>query len=447
MFKTGIMAYYPEIFQKSKTLSLFLLFLCFSFVVGDVGNDKVNILFDTDFATDCDDAGALAILHRMADLGEARILGMALSTSNPTGASAMDVINHYYGRPDIPIGVLKDLELTPESRYTDTLTLRFPHDTGPYSELTDATEMYRRILARAPDSSVTFAVVGFTANMAKLLKSSADSISPLNGVELVRKKVIAVVVMGGVNPGGDTFNFNHAGHLTKDFLELCPVKMVFSGKLLGREVLTGAVLSSNPELVAANPVASAYYHWTGPGVGRPSWDLTAVYYAVRGLDGLWGMTPEGCNSSDENGWNTFVTGDCEHYYLTEIASDDSVARVLDNMMLEAPLPDSLKGDFHEIWPPLFLKPVRTKMKIKAYQSNRAVILSYHLDQSSDVSLDVFDAQGHRITELFRGKQSAGQYTQIWYKNSSEYQMGNQGIFFIQIVINNVSDVLRYIKTD
>ena len=37
------------------------------------------VIFDTDMGSDVDDAGALAVLHRLADLGEAEIAGVIFS--------------------------------------------------------------------------------------------------------------------------------------------------------------------------------------------------------------------------------------------------------------------------------------------------------------------------------------------------------------------------------
>ena len=39
-----------------------------------------SVIFDTDMGSDCDDAGALAILHSLADAGEVRILGVIFSS-------------------------------------------------------------------------------------------------------------------------------------------------------------------------------------------------------------------------------------------------------------------------------------------------------------------------------------------------------------------------------
>lgn len=67
----------------------------------------VKIIFDTDMLTDCDDTAALGILHKLADAGETEILATMVTSSYPMSAPVVDVINTYYNRPDIPIGVPK----------------------------------------------------------------------------------------------------------------------------------------------------------------------------------------------------------------------------------------------------------------------------------------------------------------------------------------------------
>ena len=64
---------------------------------------RKNIILDTDIGPDCDDVAALAVLNLLADRGLCRILGVSHCTSNPYGAGMIDVINRYYGRPDIAI--------------------------------------------------------------------------------------------------------------------------------------------------------------------------------------------------------------------------------------------------------------------------------------------------------------------------------------------------------
>src|SRR6187455_1068247 len=66
-----------------------------------------KIILDTDFGNDCDDAGALAMLHQMAYTGEAEILATMYPMNDTLGAAAIDAVNTYYGKPNIPIGTYK----------------------------------------------------------------------------------------------------------------------------------------------------------------------------------------------------------------------------------------------------------------------------------------------------------------------------------------------------
>jgi inosine-uridine nucleoside N-ribohydrolase len=61
----------------------------------------------------------------------------------------------------------------------------------------DALKLLRRLLAAQPDGSVTLVQVGYFSNFAALLDTPADEISPLKGVELVRRKVKLLSVMAG----------------------------------------------------------------------------------------------------------------------------------------------------------------------------------------------------------------------------------------------------------
>ena len=68
-------------------------------------NESLKIIFDTDMGSDCDDAGALALLHAYADMGNVEIIGCIYSSGViPFGAGIVEAINTYYGRPEIPIG-------------------------------------------------------------------------------------------------------------------------------------------------------------------------------------------------------------------------------------------------------------------------------------------------------------------------------------------------------
>src|SRR5579862_7346615 len=71
------------------------------------GQEPARVIVDTDMLTDCDDAGALAVLHALADLGEVSILGIVLNGIDEHGkhGAVVSAIDTYYHRGDLPIGV------------------------------------------------------------------------------------------------------------------------------------------------------------------------------------------------------------------------------------------------------------------------------------------------------------------------------------------------------
>lgn len=261
--------------------------------------EAVPVIFDTDLGYDADDAAALAVLHRLADQGEAEILATMSVVGDPLSAAALDVINTYYGRPDTPIGAMKGTRWSEAQPYwfeTNTdflgpLVREFRSDVKHKDEVPGAVALYRQVLAAQPDRSVTVVAVGFSLNLFNLLASPADAYSPLDGRALVARKVAQLVYMGGrLDASRPDFNLGDGpyrdGTTSQRVLERWPTEIVFSGAEVGDHIRTGRSLRDQ---LPDNPVARAYELY--PGVNahgtRPSWDLTAVLYAVRGGGDFW----------------------------------------------------------------------------------------------------------------------------------------------------------------
>ena len=97
----------------------------------------VQLIFDTDMGPDYDDVGALTLLHALADSGEVYILATVASNINELAVPCIDVINHYYGRPDIPTGAPRngvDLGAWHQEKWTEALPAKFPHKYKSTSE-------------------------------------------------------------------------------------------------------------------------------------------------------------------------------------------------------------------------------------------------------------------------------------------------------------------------
>ena len=160
----------------------------------------VPVIFDTDMGGDCDDVGALFILHGAVERGEARLLATIGCVSADAIAPALNAVNIWFGRPEIPVGTLKDTAFFAGPHYTTELAKRFPHQFASGMDYPDAVALYRQILSQQPDGSVVIVAVGPLRNLANLLKSAPDKHSPLDGRTLVARKVKRLVVMGGNFP-------------------------------------------------------------------------------------------------------------------------------------------------------------------------------------------------------------------------------------------------------
>ena len=263
--------------------------------------DRPRIIFDTDFRADCDDVGALAVLHALTDADECSILGMVTSTTGPRIVAAIDAVNTYYGRPDLPIGLCPRAHTEHFDPYAPTLgdPQLYPSD-QTNAEAPDGVVLYRRLLFDAPDRSVTVVVVGYATCADLLLETGPDHQGdgiPLSGLELVQRKVVELVQMGGVGlRDSDTFNLGHDAEAAVGVGQRWPSPITYSP--LGGDVKAGAALSE-PE---RNPVAKAFELYPGAGpagvIGdRQSWDEIAVLYAVRGThwqgEELWRPSPWG----------------------------------------------------------------------------------------------------------------------------------------------------------
>lgn len=158
---------------------------------------------------DCDDAGALGVLHVLADQGGCEILGTVVSVKDYLSAATVDAINAYYGRPNLPLGMIKGAGVLRQSAFTARIAADFPHRVKSAEAVQDAAEVYRQVLERQPDGSVVIVTVGYLTNLRNLLRLPAAE-GHSSGRELVARKVAKWVCMGG----------NFVGHPPKDDLKL-----------------------------------------------------------------------------------------------------------------------------------------------------------------------------------------------------------------------------------
>lgn len=229
----------------------------------------VRIIFDTDIGNDIDDALALAMLHAMESRGEAKLLAVTITKDNPWAPGYIRVVNRFYGR-EIPLGIVKGGK-TPEDS-------KFLHAAGsaPAADVPDATSVLREVLSKEADGAVTIVQVGFFTNLARLLDSAG-------GTDLVKRKVNRLVLMAGAFPSGPPeYNVKIDVAAAKKVFADWPTPIVTSGFEIGKSILFPAsAIESKFNYVEHHPIAEAYRLYQKMPYDRPTWDLTAVLWAVR----------------------------------------------------------------------------------------------------------------------------------------------------------------------
>ena len=88
-----------------RTLALALASLMMG-VPGSWAAEPVPLIFDTDICGDCDDVLALGMIHALQSRGFCRLLAVTISVDHELAAPFVDAVNTFYGRGDIPIGVV-----------------------------------------------------------------------------------------------------------------------------------------------------------------------------------------------------------------------------------------------------------------------------------------------------------------------------------------------------
>lgn len=300
----------------------------------------VPVIFDTDLGNDADDALALAILHNMQTREKCRILGVTLTKDHPDAARLAYAINAFYGRPRIPIGAVKDGPTKDAGRYlTQTLatknadgSLAFPvaENFAPV----DSVMLLRKLLAAAEDNSVVIIQVGFSTNLARLLDTPGDDISPLDGKALAEKKVRLLSIMAGDFRDGGTGNREHAEYnvgcdipsATKLF-PAWPGEIVFSGFEVAEGIHMQPVNMKNDYshnarclkvVYEKHIVQEAYRHYRGLDNSQPTWDLTSVLYVLRpeAERGYFTLSQRGTVTVNERGITVFTPSETgKHRYF------------------------------------------------------------------------------------------------------------------------------------
>ena len=309
-------------------------FLALTFLVAAHAAAPVPVIFDTDMGNDIDDALALAMLHALESRGECRLLGVTLTNPAPNAGPYTSLVNRFYGRPDIPIGISREVRKEgADHKYLDAGVNAAPaHLRKTNEKFEDAVPLLRRLLAQSKEK-VVLVQVGFSENLAALMDTKGDAHSPLDGMALIRAKVSLLSIMAGdFATNKPEYNVRVNVPVAKRILETWPTPTVVSGFEIGKELLFPATSIENDfRATPWNPVVESYRAYQKMPYDRPTWDLTSVLAAVRPDAKYFDLSPRGGVVVDEKGATTFRAGAGDRQYL--ILPADRRDRVLEALVL------------------------------------------------------------------------------------------------------------------
>ena len=311
----------------------------------------IPLIFDTDMGNDVDDAMALAMIHALESRGECDLLAVTLTKDNVYAVRFVDLLNTFYGRGDVPIGVVDGGVLPGDGKYLKQVAtaaeneqLVYAHDLQDRDAAPDSVVLLRKTLTAAADGSVVIAQVGFSTNMARLLDSPPDDISPLDGMSLVKKKVRLLSAMAGafteplLAQGKKEFNVVRDIPAAQRVFGSWPTPVVISGWEIGAAIKhPGVSMQEDYRFVPRHPLVDAYAHYRGLENDQPTYDLTSVLYAARPDRGYFTLSAAGQMVVEDDGTTRFVHDEAAaHRYLTVDGSQIARVREAQVMLCSQP---------------------------------------------------------------------------------------------------------------
>jgi len=385
------------------------LILCISLYFSVLGAEQV--ILDTDIGGDVDDLGTVAVLHALANRGEISIKATISCTDRYAAVSALDAINTFYNRPDIPVAYKDGILHKSNSKfYCEFISENFPYDINPQTA-PQASSLYRKLLAESADNSIIVVSVGGLCNIYNLLHTGSDTHSNLDGTELFNKKVKRFAVMGGGYPQGNqeaNFKFSCYDGAARTVFEKVKVPTLFSGANLGlNDYMTGTGLMQlqDSHIVKAgylyfckNP--PDYMTWLGLPqntiIKTATYDQCALIGGVRMDKGYFKIVSHGYNDIENNGSNTWRTDQNRAHQMYQTTGMDpaTVAReVIEPLMME--LPQQITGDYSLNTSVIGKGSISISPQKSWYEKGESVTLTAQADPGS-----IFDSWtgGHQTSE-------------------------------------------------
>ncbi len=304
------------------TLTMVFIFILGMILINSTtaAQDKLlKVILETDIGNDVDDAMALDMLYKYSDADKVELLGVSTNKNSIYSVKYIDIMNRWYGYSSVPIGTVingVNSEGDPANNYTKEVCeykinnkIAFKSCVKSYTDVIESTKLYRKLLCAAPDSSVIIISIGFSTNLARLLKTPADNFSKLTGKELVAKKVKFLSMMAcnfNITPALE-YNIMKDIPAAQIVFNDWPTAIVVSPFDVGISILfPGSVFENDFHWTKADPLVIGYEGYMNMPYDRPTWDNTAVLYAVENEKDYFTVSKPGMITVDSAGYTKFT---------------------------------------------------------------------------------------------------------------------------------------------
>ena len=243
----------------------------------------LNYILDTDMG-DCDDIGDVGASCAFHRLGGTNLIGVICTSAATRAPSAIKaLVNFSIPTKTIPIGQYNGAVslVNADALAMGATTIAFGITVNDnLTNYPGHVQTYRTLLADSPDASVVISMTGGCSSLSEALMSSADSISPLTGIQLIAAKVVACV-WETTNLPGSSASFNTLQDITgaQTLMANWPstVPFMFASDVVGGPTFTTPVQITadvSPSVMAYNICGNA------AGSGKQAWGQVADYWAA-----------------------------------------------------------------------------------------------------------------------------------------------------------------------
>jgi inosine-uridine nucleoside N-ribohydrolase len=327
------------------------------------GEEKgpIGIAFDTDMGA-IDDVLALGLLEGLSSKKdpEANLISISVSNPNLEAAAFCDAVEGFYSDianreippmfrrrgSGLPIGMSTKGKVPEEAAMLKGALGKldaegkpvYSHGIHKLNDTADAAALIRNAFTAQHDQNAALVMTGPATNLVQVLDVRGAK-------EIISQKVRFLCVMGGAYPSGEPeYNIKTDIAAAKRLFAEWPTPIVASGYEIGEALLYPAASIEKDFAWAENhPIVDVYRAYQAMPYDTPTWDLSAVLYAIRPDEGYFKLSDPGTISVLDDGRTKFTAApNGQHRYLIlDPAQKDRIIQTYTEWVSAQPPPREL----------------------------------------------------------------------------------------------------------